>query len=412
MAETAVTDTPTGVTATAVTFVGVVNPDGTPGRAYFEYGTTIAYGSQTGYIDVGSGTTDVPVSRQVTTLSASTTYEYRIVLDTSAVPPSSYGADLPARIGTSSGSIIHVTTLAQLNAAIAAVPVDGIISVDAAIDGGGGQLNVNCSGSSGAPVTITGSGDLHNFSQLYMTGSYLRILRLDIHSCALANLKVAGGNFVEIDGCEISYSGRQGILVSSPATNVQIWNNRIHDNGSTSNGNLDHGIYFSYARGDCVIANNLAYHNCAYNIQVYPDAPNVILTCNTVDDGIVHAQARGGIVIGSQGSPQTTNTVNVGMITTRAATYGISLYNPGGGNNTYDAIAYGNAFDYQTGPGMTYTNCIHAYPDFVDWDARNYHLNGGSPAIDAVQPARYGLVPPTDIDGTPRVTADAGAYAA
>jgi hypothetical protein len=158
----------------------------------------------------------------------------------------------------------------------------------------------------------------------------------------------------------------------------------------------------------------MVFHNAAYNIQVYPDAPGLILTCNTVDDGMVHAQSRGGIVVGSNpGSPLTVNTINVGMLTTRAAWYGVDLYNPGPGNTTYDAIGFDNSLgDFKSGSGMTYTHCTHADPDYVDWDARDYHLNGGSPAIDYVDPARYGLVPPTDIDGNPRTTADAGAYAA
>jgi hypothetical protein len=44
-----------GVTATAATLNGVVNPGGTDTTYTFEYGTTPAYGSSTTVTDAGSG---------------------------------------------------------------------------------------------------------------------------------------------------------------------------------------------------------------------------------------------------------------------------------------------------------------------------------------------------------------------
>lgn len=415
MAPTAVTtDPPSSITSTAATLEGVVNPDGVQARAYFEYGPTVAYGFETAHVDVGDGTDPVPVSKRVSSFSPSTSHHYRMVLNNDVIPPSAFGADLPDRLGSSSGSTAHVDTEAEFLEALGDVADGDLLSVDDDIVGSGGDLIVSRAAVAGAPITITGAGSISGFQQVYITGAFLRFLTLRVHHNSAANFKLTGGaHDIEIDGCEVDYSGRQGILITANSYNWQLWNNDVHDNGSPANGNLDHGIYGAYARGACVIGCNKAYNNCAYNIQIYPDDPNLILTNNTVDDGMVHAQSRGGIVVGSQGSPLTINTRNVGMIVTRAAQYGVALYNPGPGNQTYDAIGFDNGFgDFQAGSGMTYTHPLHADPLFVDWDARDYHLQGGSPAIDYVLAARYGLHAPFDIDGNPFVTADAGCYAA
>jgi hypothetical protein len=415
MAATATTNPATNITSTAATLEGTVNPDGTQARAYFEYGPTTGYGHESTHVDVGDGTDPVDVAKRISSFSPNTTQHYRVVLNTDVVPPSAFGADLPDRIGSSSGATAHVETETELLDALGDVDNGDVISVDDDIVGSGGDLNISRAAVAGAPITITGSGSIRGYRQVYVTGRYLRFYQLPVHDNADANIKITGGaQYIEVDGCEIYNSGRQGILVTANAYAVQIWNNDIHDNGSPANGNLDHGIYFAYARGACVIGCNKVYNNAAYNIQYYPDAPNLILTNNTVDDGMVHAQSRGGVVCGSNpGAPLTINTRNVGMIVTRAAQYGVALYNPGPGNQTYDALAFDNGFgDYQTGSGMTYTHCDNDDPLFVDWDARDYHLQGGSPAIDYVLAARYGLHAPFDIDGNPFVTADAGCYAA
>jgi len=67
------TEAPTNVTATSATLNGTV--DG-PGTVFFQYGTTTGYGNST---DPETVTGPGPVSATVSTLSAETTYHYRIV---------------------------------------------------------------------------------------------------------------------------------------------------------------------------------------------------------------------------------------------------------------------------------------------------------------------------------------------
>ncbi len=331
--------------------------------------------------------------------------------------PSSFGSLLPARIAESTGPVVNVATLAQLQAALSSAANGSIINITSSMSGGGSILSLTRNASAGSPITITSSPGvlITGFGQWNVRGSYLRLRGLNIGYGTIDGIKIdTNAHHIEVDGCTVHHAARQGINVQPSPTDIQIWNNTIHTNGSQVNVNLDHGTYWAYASGDCIFANNLAYNNCSYGLQVYPNSSGVIVTCNTLDGGQVHAGGRGGMVIGSE-SGLTDNVKVIGLLGTNAPWYAIDLYNPSGGdagNNAYDSLGFGNGRgDFQAGSGMTYTNCTHADPLYVNAGARNYHLQAGSPAISKIQAARYGYVPPTDKDGVTRVTADAGCYA-
>jgi hypothetical protein len=80
----ATTGPPTSVAATSATATGTVNPNGTATTYLFQYGATSAYGSQTGSVSAGSGTTAVAAAATIGGLSADATYHYRIVATSSA----------------------------------------------------------------------------------------------------------------------------------------------------------------------------------------------------------------------------------------------------------------------------------------------------------------------------------------
>jgi hypothetical protein len=69
----------TKVLTTESTLNGYVQPNGAETNYYFEYGTTVSYGSSTPEAGAGSGTTAVKVSKTVTGLMPSTTYHVRVV---------------------------------------------------------------------------------------------------------------------------------------------------------------------------------------------------------------------------------------------------------------------------------------------------------------------------------------------
>jgi hypothetical protein len=76
---TVTTGAATAVGATSASVAGTVNPSGQATTWNVEYGTTTAYGSQTGAQNAGSGTGNVSVSTTLNGLSPGTTHHYRVV---------------------------------------------------------------------------------------------------------------------------------------------------------------------------------------------------------------------------------------------------------------------------------------------------------------------------------------------
>jgi hypothetical protein len=67
------------ITQTQATLTGTVDPNGVDTVYSFEYGTTTAYGLQTGEVAAGAGDGDVDAAIPVTGLTSDTLYHYRLV---------------------------------------------------------------------------------------------------------------------------------------------------------------------------------------------------------------------------------------------------------------------------------------------------------------------------------------------
>jgi hypothetical protein len=74
-----VTGAASGVSSTAATVNGTVNPNGQATSYHFDYGTSTAYGSSGATQSAGSGTTTSPVSANLTGLLPGATYHFRLV---------------------------------------------------------------------------------------------------------------------------------------------------------------------------------------------------------------------------------------------------------------------------------------------------------------------------------------------
>jgi hypothetical protein len=158
------------VGATYATLHAGINPDGGDTTYHFEYGTTTGYGTSVPVpdADIGSGSTDVAVSQQLTGLAPATTYHFRVVAVNPLGPPTD-GPDHmlltypPAPSGLPDGRAYGLVTPSEkngnqvgpesLNAAVAA---DGQHVLYAATTGGtfGGAGN----GIGGVFVATTTSG--------------------------------------------------------------------------------------------------------------------------------------------------------------------------------------------------------------------------------------------------------------
>jgi len=102
-----------GVTGSAATLNGNINPNGLASTYYFEWGTTLSYGNSTTITSAGSGTSNLPVSAGISGLTAGTTYHYRLVGVN--VDGTTYGNDMiiipgAAAVTTATTSGLTMTT--------------------------------------------------------------------------------------------------------------------------------------------------------------------------------------------------------------------------------------------------------------------------------------------------------------
>ena len=77
----------TDVAQTSAKLRGSANPNGCQTEAWFQWGTTTAYGDETPHLDIGSGTSNVPFSEGLTGLTPGQTYHYRAVAQHSGGTP-------------------------------------------------------------------------------------------------------------------------------------------------------------------------------------------------------------------------------------------------------------------------------------------------------------------------------------
>lgn len=121
---TVTTTAATNITHNFAQLNGSVNPNGANTTYYFEYGTTINYGSKTNSVSAGSGTSTVFVNNPITSLIPNTTYHFRLVATNSG--GTNYGNDrifttsppqgVPTATTNTATNVTHNS--AQLNGAV------------------------------------------------------------------------------------------------------------------------------------------------------------------------------------------------------------------------------------------------------------------------------------------------------
>ncbi|KLU38229.1 hypothetical protein AB595_02985 [Massilia sp. WF1] len=249
------------------------------------------------------------------------------------------------------------------------------------------------------------------------------------------------GNYVDIDGFDISGSGRHGILADG--SNLTITNNFIHDlsisggcNGSGGaaidtnggaggvliSGNIVRNIGYSLI-GKCntvqgiyianpnnTVTNNIVSGVAAVGIQQWHGATASTIVNNTVfhnKEGILIGQGDAGALPGGSA-----NNLVANNIVHDNTTYGIIEAGKVGSNNRYiNNLVYSSGTNVKMMKGAV-SGTITADPKFVKYAANgsgDYHLQSTSPAI-GKGTTSYTLA--SDIDGASRLggKVDLGAY--
>jgi len=218
-----VTGSASGVTSTSATLNGTVNPEGAATTYQFQYGTSTGYGSVTpsSPASAGAGSSAISESAALSGLSASTTYDYRLVATNAT--------------GTTDGSNLTFTTPAASSSGNAFTPVGGLIqgtsltpSVTTHAAGDVILLHVTTEGS--APPTGISGGDA-TWTQVGTTlrGSVNSGLSAAVYEgtvtaagTAQATVTTSGTpSAVRIGGQEYNPgSGQTGVLVSQANLDV------------------------------------------------------------------------------------------------------------------------------------------------------------------------------------------------
>ena len=218
-----VTGSASGVTSTSATLNGTVNPEGAATTYQFQYGTSTGYGSVTpaSPASAGSGISAISESADLSGLSASTTYDYRLVATNAT--------------GTTDGGNQTFTTPAATSSGNAFTPVGGLIegtsltpSVTAHAVGDVILLHVTTEGSA-PPTGVSGGGATWTQVGTTVTGSVNSGFSAAVYEgtvttagTAQATVTTSGtASAVRIGGQEYNPgSGQTGALVSQANLDV------------------------------------------------------------------------------------------------------------------------------------------------------------------------------------------------
>ncbi len=118
----AVTTSVATTTFNSAILTATVNPNGLPTTAYFQWGTSIPYGSSTLPQSLGSGITDVSITATLAGLVGNTTYNYRVVATNSSGTTNgsnqSFSTLVPPPTATTNPASGVTTSTATLNSSV------------------------------------------------------------------------------------------------------------------------------------------------------------------------------------------------------------------------------------------------------------------------------------------------------
>jgi parallel beta-helix repeat protein len=218
------------------------------------------------------------------------------------------------------------------------------------------------------------------------------------------------------------------IMMTSTTNSIEIIHNRVHDGfygfyanssnslieGNEVYGNMGYGLHLYHSGGSDVnnniVRNNTFHHNGFYDWRKYKDSGFIMASGsnNVAYNNIVYGNAHGiSVAYGCTNCQVYNNTVYGNQLE------GISMTSA---NSTIvkNNIIYGNGgtiVDWDNGSGgLVQSNNLTTDPNFVNAAAGDFHLQQGSPVIDAGMTLSQVT---TDADGKARPAGsayDIGAY--
>jgi parallel beta-helix repeat protein len=284
---TATTNAASYVNGNAATLNATVNPNGSETTVYFEYGTSISYGSRTNDQSIGSGTNGVSVSDFIDRLSTNTIYHFRIVAANTG--GTIYGDDVSFTTNggtTKSGATISSSTtwtyagspyIITGNILVYFSASEPVLTIEPGVEV---RFNGNCylkigntltskgrlvaQGTSDRPIIFTSNttpptagdwggirfyyhasaesilehvkveyGSYSTYGEIYLSNSSPTIRNSTISNSSNDGIYMAGDSAPVITDSTISDNGGEGIFVSGTAASVSnITNTTFSNNGS------------------------------------------------------------------------------------------------------------------------------------------------------------------------------------
>ena len=231
----------TNVASFSATLNGTVDPEGLAATVHFQYGTTTNYGSVTANQNY-SGNTTQNVSANISGLTASTTYHFRIVATTSTA--TTYGSDRTFTTLSTTGAPVVTTNPATYIASFSAT-LNGTVDPHALTTSVHFQYGPTTSyGFTTAPQSHSGNTYLNvsaNISSLTASTTY--------HFRVVAS-NSAGTRFGNDRTFTTLTATGPPVVTTNPATNVSsssaTLNGSLDPHGLTTSVNFQYGTTISY----------------------------------------------------------------------------------------------------------------------------------------------------------------------
>jgi hypothetical protein len=253
----------TNVASFSATLNGTVDPEGLAATVHFQYGTTTNYGSVTANQNY-SGNTTQNVSANISGLTASTTYHFRIVATTSTA--TTYGSDRTFTTLSATGAPVVTTNPATYIASLSAT-LNGTVDPHALTTSVHFQYGPTTSyGFTTAPQSHSGNTYLNvsaNISSLTASTTY--------HFRVVAS-NSAGTRFGNDRTFTTLTATGPPVVTTNPATNVSsssaTLNGSLDPHGLTTSVNFQYGTTTSYGHTTTIQSQTgNTYRNIAANVS-------------------------------------------------------------------------------------------------------------------------------------------------